>query len=499
MQKTLQKVNMRYKVGFGAAFVIGLLAHIMVFVNKYSFHDDMGQLFGAGSTISSGRWMLGILYVLEQQFYGTTAMSIPVINGIVSIVCIGISACLIIYLLDLKRLPVCMCIGGIMVSFPVICGTFGFMFTAHYYMLGYLMGIAGTVLVCRSGKWYLWLLGTILQACSVGVYQATIPTILSAIVLWVLSRCWDNELDWPAFWKTCLRLVVNCVCFMALYFIINELFLVVSDKELNDHRGISEVGAVSIGTYLSRILVAFQRFFLPATEGSANIFPFRLRVLYWLTLLFLSLSVVLKAVQLRINKGLQLILPMLVLPLAVNFIYVMSEDACSLTLYGQVSILILLAFLADRLKIRTLRIAGTAMLMVFILMFVRLDNSLYLKAEFEQTRTIQYYTAMVAQIKSADGYLDDMPVAFVGANNNKDSTVKDIAQFDVLEIRPYKGIESLVNDYQVITFIERWCGFSPQYADAKKFAELPEVVQMSCYPDDGSIQVIDGTVVIKIG
>lgn len=500
MQNLLKKVDRRYKVGFLAALTVGLLAHAMALVNKYSFHDDVGCLFSAGATFSSGRWMLGYLHALEKAFYGSCSISIPMVNGLLSLLCIAISACLIIYLLELKSTPACIGVGGILAAFPVVCGTFGYMFTAHYYMLGYLMGIAGTVLVCRGTKWYLLPVALVLQTCAVGVYQATIPVMLSLMVLWVFARCWDNEIGWLQFWRDILRLLADCVAFMVLYFVINKLCLTVHRVALNSYLGISSMGSESVGTYFSRALLAVKLFFSPSVGDSAEIYLFRLRELYWFILLFAGMGIVLKAVKLGFSRGLRLLLPALVLPLAVNFIYVMCSqaDAHTLTLYGQVGTLILLGFLADRLELRPLRVAGAAALLVCLVMFVRLDNALYLKAEFEQTRTIQYYTAMVAQIKSADGYEDDLPVALVGLGNNQDSTVQNIEQLDAIRVIPYYGEKTLVNNYRVTTFISRWCGFSPQYADPEPFATLPEVSQMPCYPDDGSIQVIDGTVVVKI-
>lgn len=42
------------------------------------------------------------------------------------------------------------------------------------------------------------------------------------------------------------------------------------------------------------------------------------------------------------------------------------------------------------------------------------------------------------------------------------------------------------------------CGFAPPKADPEDYADLPEVQVMPCYPDYGSIQLINGTVVVKL-
>lgn len=500
MKRILQKIPLRYYICFFAALVIGLLAHAMTLVNKYSFHDDINQLFGAGSTYPSGRWMLGVLFELEQTLWGSGTYSIPVVNGMVSIVLLGLTACLMIYLLDIKRTAVCIGVGGIIVSFPVVCGMFGYMFTAHYYMFALLMAVGGTVLMCKSRKWYLLATGILLDACAIGVYQAFIPVILSVAVLWVISKAWNGEMTWPRFLLECGKLLLTCLGAVVVYFALNKLFLAIKDVELVSYQGISSMGSESVGTYLKRILTAFMEFLRPTTQGETDMFPFRLRWLYWISFGLAALGILLRMVHNGAVKGLQLLLPVAVLPLACNFIYVMcdQETIHSLMLFGQVGFLLLVALLADRMELRVLGSAAAAVLLLCSVMFVRLDNALYLRAEFEQTRAVQYFTTMVTQIKSCEGYESQMPVAFVGLGNNQDSTVKNISQFNALRITPYRGMEGLVDNYVAQKFVERWCGFNPTYAPANQYAQLPEVEAMPCYPDDGSIRIISGTVVVKI-
>jgi len=269
---------------------------------------------------------------------------------------------------------------------------------------------------------------------------------------------------------------------------------------LTDYQGISSMGAEPVGTYLQRVITAYEEFQNPTTQTQVDMFPFRLRTLYWFSLALIAMGVVLRVVQTGLCKGLQILIPVLVLPLACNFIYVMCEQikVHSLMLYGQVGLLLLVAFLADRMEIRTLGSAAAAVLLLCSIMFVRLDNAVYLRTEFELTRTIQYFTTMVTQIKSCEGYRSDLPVAFVGFGNNQDSTAHNIAGFEMLQIIPYFGMEPLLDNYLTLTFMDYWCGFAPEYAPEDQFAQLPEVKAMPCYPDDGSIGIISGTVVVKI-
>ena len=60
-------------------------------------------------------------------------------------------------------------------------------------------------------------------------------------------------------------------------------------------------------------------------------------------------------------------------------------------------------------------------------------------------------------------------------------------------------LQGYLNNWTWMEFMARWCGFSSETANAEEFKNLPEVQAMPCYPEDGSIQVIGETVVVKFG
>ena len=56
---------------------------------------------------------------------------------------------------------------------------------------------------------------------------------------------------------------------------------------------------------------------------------------------------------------------------------------------------------------------------------------------------------------------------------------------------------SIVNSYNWTLFVKVWTGYDPVIIEEDEFKDLPEVKMMSSYPDNGSIKVIDETVVVK--
>ena len=72
-------------------------------------------------------------------------------------------------------------------------------------------------------------------------------------------------------------------------------------------------------------------------------------------------------------------------------------------------------------------------------------------------------------------------------------------EFNFLYMSGYDAdIQDYVNNWAWEAFLKRWCGFGPSKVYVTDSLEkLPEVQDMPHYPEDGSIRVIQDTVVVK--
>ena len=110
-----------------------------------------------------------------------------------------------------------------------------------------------------------------------------------------------------------------------------------------------------------------------------------------------------------------------------------------------------------------------------------------------------YLTELTAQIKSLEGYSDELPVALIGQIfNDKTNTAGSLIgnRFTI-----GGKSESNASAYTMQWFWREYIGFTPDYVEGKELEEIAqkqETVNMPCYPKDGSIKIIDGTVIVKI-
>ncbi|MDE6775342.1 MAG: glucosyltransferase domain-containing protein [Ruminococcus sp.] len=512
----VKKMDKRIWIVLISSVVWGIFAHGMTLFNKYSVRDDARHLFDIGGTVTSGRWGLAVLGKLYMILFGDGFYSLPLFNGFISILCIAASAYLIINLLDIKQTLLCISITGILISFPTITGIFGYMFTAPYYMISILLAVAGVWVVNRKRSVLYFSIGVLLMAFSIGIYQAFIPVMLSLAVLYFIYRLTDetiNKPKEPAISKSYIYMIYNLgavVSGVLMYFLITKCSLVYTGRSLSDYKNINNMGKEPVSVYLSRVITAFYRFFVPEDMIKVpSMFPFRIRHIYILILLFiavLSLNIIIKTFRKSIFRGTLLTLSILILPLAFSFIFVMCDpkSVSTLMLYGQSMIFVYLVFLLNISEFPELNItravygSATALMLFLSFSYCRYANINYLKAEYEQQRMISYFTVLITQIKSVEGYQDEMPVCYINPNSKEDLTLEDLSEFGRFYISPILNTKKLINTTWK-QFMNNWCGFSPELADEEDFADLPEVIDMPYYPDDGSIKVINDTVVVKFG
>ncbi len=504
-----KKIDYRYKCAISSTFIIGVISQGMGLFNKYSVHDDPLN-YGVGATYTSGRWMLDILANVESIFYGDGHYSLPAYNGFLAIFLIALSACLIIKTIDIESPFLCSFIAGIMVCFPVITSIFGYMFTLHFYMMALFLGILGAHCICKSDKWYIWCIGVILMGASVGIYQAFIPVIITLILLYLIDCVQKND----NLKYVCRKIVMSgtfCIIFMLFYFGASNMYLSSHDAVLSDYKGIDSMGKSPIGEYINRAIDAYREFFVPDMKAKYYMFPGSILNIYRIMLIIsiaLCVLIIMQLFKENVVRGIIFVILVAIIPVSVNFIFVMAgkNEVHSLMVYAQLMPFVFFSWVVDKTKVKKEILAkGISFVSVFLiisllLMYMRIDNKCYLQATYAQQEAISYFTSLVSNIKECDGYRDEYAVVFVNEKNIMDTSLQsgDNGMMSNIGYLPYsKNVNGYVNDYTWIKFMKQWTGYSPTVLDAAAFAEIDEVKQMPSYPDDGSIAIINDTVVVK--
>ncbi len=501
----VKKQEMSAAIG---AIVGGICSQGMGLTNKYAFSDDVNLMFSSGATVSSGRGGLLIFRWIESLMFGNGQYSLPLYNGIIAILAIAITVAIMIRLFEIKNPYLSVLIGGIFGAFPPLTALMFYDFTVHYYMLGLLVGTWSTFIALRGKKTGVRMLGILGIGMGVGVYQAFLPVFTSMVLLVIINDLGKlRNASMKELLQEVLKKAIVIPLSLLVYYLLNAVLIKIVREEYSGYMGIGSEFSVSPREYVLRTAVAIREFFYPSKEGYGVIYTGNSRYFYiGLVVLLIGLGIWRYSMcrkNMSIVQRLFLIACCACIPVSVNLIYVLSSYRIVRMEYSMVMFFMFLGFAVDQLIDKQGKWASvskplvTAGLILICLNFARTDNISYLKATLIQSEAIQYFNALIAKIQTAEGYNKDYPVAFVNESNKDTLHLIEFTEFAGLPEDPDRDLADYVNDFMWYKFMGIWCGYEPQVVSEKQYENSVEVSNMPSYPDDGSVKVINQTVVVK--
>ena len=505
------KLTKQQKYAFVSTFIIGLLSHGMMLFNKFSNRDDLRYMFSGGATFSSGRWMLFIVEKLKNLLFQDSIYNIPAINGFVVFFCIAASLCLLIDLFEIHSPWLCILLSSIMISIPVVAGMFGYMFIAQFFGISLLLAVLGPYLILRTNKWYVVITGILLMTSSVGIYQSFIPIMICIFLFWLIMRISQasSRPERILIYKKLPVIGMSLAAFIALYSAGTSLFLKLSGEKLSGYKGIGSATSVPIVEYLQRVLFAYREFFNPQSGTFYNIFPGGGQILFRLTIIVCAIFLLLLCFSIRKNplSLFYTIILSLFIPLAVNFIFVMVDETyCNaLMMYGYAMFFVFFIWIFERVLtlnkpiIHAAKFSVSVIMLLLAFLFCRFDNLCYMRLAIVQSQTTRFYSTLITRMQSTTGYNSAMKVAYIGNPHAAewDTTIPEIQELNYIHVHPYFGFRQLQETEPWRIFMEIWLNFKAWEEEPEHFTTLSEVKAMPCYPNDGSIQIIDGVLVVK--
>lgn len=493
----------------GGTLLVGLVAQGSGLFNKYSYFDDMSALNSVGTTYPSGRWMLGILKAFINCFFRSSNYSSPLYNGLVSLALLSLVAATIVYLLDIDKV-VCACgIGAVFASFPVLTCTFGYMYTAPYYMFSLLLIVFAAAVCTRvNNPFVAVLIGSCLVCCSLGVYQAYLPVFAGLIAInGVVQSLRADTFTRKWAGATIVCPLLTAVLGTVFYLLMTKTSLILLDIQLLEYMSINTMGTTTITGYISRIIFAYSEYFIPSVDKGYSVYVFGSRKLYIAIVVVSSLVILARIIKKSQQSVLLAVLAgfaSAIVPLAINLIFIMNDPKTvySLMVYGKaMPYILLLALVGDsrvvvRRSDRLFYLASMALVISSVFCWIRFDNACYLKAEFMQSQTTSWCQTLVTRIQSIPGFKDELPIAFVNERKVQDMSLSEIKPFEEIKLRPYFDAKTIINAYNWKKYLAHWLGYAPRMASVPS-SSANEVNAMRSYPDDGSIKIIDDVIVVK--
>lgn len=500
-----QRVGGAERSALIAALIAGYVTHLYAFTNIIPNSDGLSRVYDLQQMTVSGRWFLHYATALNNF------TQMPAAIGLVSVLLIALAAALAVNVLRLKSRTLGALLGTVMAAFPSMGFTFMYMFTASAYCLAIFMAVLSVWMALRGKGGFVG--AVILVALTMGTYQVYVTVAIALSVLAVMRRVLERENGF----RDCLLLGLKLMAYLALgavlYYLILQVFLKVKGVELLSYLGMD---AASSGYPISQlpalIVTAYKQvvkfFFVPgATNGFAT---------DWFCVLNLAAAVLGAGLTVayltreklwsEIWRAATVLGLLVIFPLAINFGQIISpySEPTPLMKYSHVlvyAIVLLAADLADGSGFERTKSGAVCAWCALLLLFCLNTNNVMYTASAQSHRAAEsYFTRLMARVEACEGYEQGMEVLFVGAIPDEQvrSAVESYSQVDHYSVPVHnlahlnKHIYYYLNDWLSVPVEEPDEAVVIAVADSEAFAEMP------LYPAQGSVQVLDGRVVVKL-
>ncbi|MBP5153186.1 MAG: hypothetical protein ILP13_09795, partial [Lachnospiraceae bacterium] len=294
------------------------------------------------------------------------------------------------------------------------------------------------------------------------------------------------------------------------------------NTELSDYQGIGNAASAGFGSYIKQVGTAYREFFSPSPwEPTTMYFGFGRIIYYACILLFLIFTIRITAgIVLSAEKNIarSILFPVfsMLFPLAANSIFVLcasSPDTVhSLMMYGEVGFFLWLLLLSDEsfaqgsTKKKAVNGDSIAALCGCVLIASLTVSDWYVagvcyhKADYAIKSSSAFLNRMVMRFETTPGYSEAKGIVFVG-RPQPSPTNYAYGEFDNLigtypyGLVPYNYLAP-VFDYNWKEFLKSEVGFGlPEY-------DISEIDQsllngLNIYPEEGSVAVKDGLILIR--
>lgn len=497
---------------------VGLLCHGYMLFNKLPNFDEIGSVNGyLGIATPSGRWALPFTGILNGPF------SSPAINGFLCIFFLIVSTFIISDTLQIKSKLSTLCIGCVLISFPTITSSLTFMFTSFAYMLSLFLEVLAVWLAVsdialfpkfqaanpKAFQCLKFLISACLMATGLGIYQAYYQVACTVILIYGMQSLLSDDLR--LVWKKALKLFCLLIVSMGIYLIMAKVGCFFSGKEMSVTYGAGSVPELlaNLPHALTRCYRDFASVFYSDFRGISHNLVVRLLI----TVSFLIGICLYEALLLKRHKNLLLgNILLLLFPIALEVIgfTMVSRGMDTLTVYSYALILVfpfaMLSLCDFKVNPRILNFLYSCIMISSLLLtwqYAILANNVYTTMDLAKLEASSYYTTMVTQIKSLDHYSTELPLCLLGTNS-EDETLYDLSAYYKGDVRGKMTCHRYINMYSRHYFLSVFLGYDPQVIDWEDF--IPAVDQqtcltlqeMPCYPDAGSIAIINDTVIVKL-
>ena len=501
------------KQSFLYTFVVGLVAHGYCFLNLLVSHDSLNDFYVSDQweRASFGRIFYSIYISLTRG-----RIVLPWLIGILTLCWIAIAVYLIVQMFDIKKSGLILLVSGICVTNPTV-----YALTATYIhdldadMLAMMFSVASVFLWNHAIKTHekkkkslLLLAGALILSVSLGIYQSFVALAIVLVIIYSIRGLLENQ--------SVQKVLSDGFCAIGLLIVAAVLYLVelkvfelltgVSTMNSATYNGVGNVSQAFSGNVMEQVLNTYLNFINAFKNFILTSYPECISmILLGVTAFLIVVIALLGLKKMEWKSKVLFVILSAILPFGMNITYFLSGGAAHVLTQYAVWMLYLLAVVLV-LWFEKENVSITIKNVVYILLAcsliftitenIQTSNSIYVKKDLESQATMSYMTRVADRMAEQDDYIPgETPVMIIGENvigNSKSG-------FERYEIVTGVSGQGSVTYYDTYKDYFKYILARPvslHYDEELKNSE--EVLEMSVFPKQGSVQMIDGVLVVKL-
>lgn len=514
LPRLFKRVPRYIVITFAATFILCVLVHHEAYTSGLLNRDNLGHMFGSDYGVMSGRWLLPIVLELDGN------ISIPWTIGMITAAFLALSACIVVCVCRIRSSVGCVAAAAIMVTFPTIASNNFYIFSADAYMLSLFLACLGAYLTVKYR--FGFIPGCAALTLSAGIYQAFLSVGAALLVGALIFELLDGEKSVWEIVKKGVKYLFALAAGIAAYYAIVKLTS--QSTGLVDYKGISSMGVESIKELRWTVVAALTYYFKFFIKDYLNFHSVLATVAFYLMLISIIImsSSVIRRRSLGWLKAVMLIVLFIFFLMAGNLTILVAPlaEMHLLMIYGMCLLPVAAVAIGDYVyAMKEIREAkdsvaiklDTACVWIVVCAAVILsanyairDNEAYLKSEIVEKEAIAYGNRMLCAVQQTEGYNAGMPIVLVGTRGiepMKTPGTENINMTGCFEMN------SIISSYTYNKFLRYYCGWVDEiYTEGDmngvkivaQYSAMDEVKEMPVYPNQGSVKVIDGAVVVKL-
>lgn len=503
------------RLSFISAFIIGFLSHLFVYTGRYYGRDDMGFIFRSYPMVGTGRWFNDIINKLNLGYV------IPLTSGIFVTLFLALSAYYVCKLFQIRKKSSAVLIAGLMTTFPSIANTNLFLYeTPNYHFAVFLAVFA--VYVTAKYK-FGFLVGGVCGMLTLAIYQSKFNIVLTLCLFYLIMQLLQDDVVVRNIFSKTIRFVLMGGLSAASYLISLPLSLWYHNATLNNYRGFSGESMTNRLLTISGLRDALEstyRNYFAGFFGNIYLIVDTLKhvqvVLAILGIVFVFMLLLHKNKRMNVLRGAIIIVLLMLVPFASNFSnFFDTGDAYGLMIYAFVFTYVFLVCICERCtNLYPLIKSIFFICIVFVIgNFIVGNNVYYLKAYYFNQRTFSLTTRVLSRIDPLIPLSNSKEVTFFGGLPNEyyPESRYVFREFGSIREGSALGYTSYINYAmpnsfslkQFVTNIDNMHGVKLQSLDWGSRRDAIEKLMldrnMPVWPSDGSVDLIDGVIVVNFG